>query len=81
MKIFKERLIALRKLNKLTQTGVATYLGIAQASYIRYEKGTSEPTLANLVKIADLLDVSVDYLLGRESYISEKISKVYFSKV
>lgn len=25
----------------------------------------SEPTLTNLVKLADLFDVSVDYLLGR----------------
>ncbi len=78
MKIFKERLINLRKKNNLTQTGVASHLGIAQASYIRYEKGTSEPTLENLVKLADLLDVSIDYLLGREDYVKDKIAKMYF---
>lgn len=33
--------------------------------YIRSENGQSEPTLTNLVKLADLFDVSVDYLLGR----------------
>lgn len=65
MKIFCERLIEQRKLNKVTQRQIADYLNMAQPSYIRYEKGTSEPNLENLVKIADYFDVSVDYLLGR----------------
>lgn len=65
MKIFQEKLIEQRKLNNYTQRQLAEYLQIAQPSYIRYEKGTSEPSLENLVKLADLFDVSVDYLLGR----------------
>jgi len=68
MKVFCDRLIEQRKLNKLTQRKVAESLGITQPSYIRYEKGDSEPTLENLVKLADLFDVSIDYLLGREQY-------------
>ena len=68
MKIFQERLIEQRKLNKLTQRQVAEYLEIAQPSYIRYENGSAEPGLQNLVKLADLFDISVDYLLGREEY-------------
>ena len=68
MKIFQNRLIEQRKLNKLTQRQVADYLQIAQPSYIRYENGTSEPCLENLVKLADCFDVSVDYLLGRSEY-------------
>ena len=68
MKIFQERLIEQRKLNKLTQRQVADYLQIAQPSYIRYENGSSEPSLDALVKLADLFDVSVDYLLGRKEY-------------
>ncbi len=77
MNTFRDRLIKLRKERGLTQTKVADYLGIAQASYIRYEKGTSEPTVANLAKICDLLDVSADFLLGRESFMEEKISRLY----
>ena len=68
MKIFQERLIEQRKLNKLTQRQVSDYLQIAQPSYIRYENGSSEPSLETLVKLADLFDVSVDYLLGRTEY-------------
>ena len=68
MKIFQERLTEQRKLNKLTQRQVAEFLGIAQPSYIRYENGSSQPTLETLVKLADYFDVSVDYLLGRTDY-------------
>ena len=68
MKIFQERLIEQRKLNKITQRQMAEYLQITQPSYIRYENGTSQPSLENLVKIADYFDVSVDYLLGRTEY-------------
>jgi transcriptional regulator with XRE-family HTH domain len=47
---------------------MAVKLGIKQPSYIRYEIGTSEPTQEILVKIADIFNVSADYLLGRAEY-------------
>ena len=47
---------------------MAEYLQMAQPSYIRYEKGSAQPSLENLVKIADLFDVTVDYLLGRTEF-------------
>lgn len=68
MKKFQEALLEQRKLNHLTQREVASRLGISQPSYVRYENGKAEPTLENLVKLADLFDVSVDYLLGRKDY-------------
>ena len=68
MKIFQQRLVEQRKLNKITQRQLAEYLQIAQPSYIRYENGSAEPSLETLVKIADYFDVSVDYLLGRTEY-------------
>lgn len=63
---FRKNIYELRKLNRFTQREVAQRLGISQPSYIRYENGSAEPTLENLVKIADLYDVSVDFLLGRK---------------
>lgn len=65
MKLFRQRLYDLRKERKYSQRLVAEYLGVKQPSYIRYEKGNSEPSLANLIKLAELYGVSVDYLLGR----------------
>ena len=66
MKIFEIRLKEQRQLYHYTQKQMAELLGIAQPSYIRYEDGSAEPTQENLVKIADIFDVSVDYLLGRK---------------
>lgn len=68
MRIFQERLAEQRKLQGYTQTFVASKLGIKQPSYVRYENGNAEPSLTNLVKLADLYDVTVDYLLGRKEY-------------
>lgn len=68
MVIFQKTLLELRKLNNLTQKQVANKLGISQPSYIRYENGKAEPSLENLVKLADLFDVSIDYLCGRKEY-------------
>lgn len=68
MKIFQQRLIEQRKENKLTQRQLAEYLQIAQPSYIRYENDSAEPSLENLVKLADYFDISTDYLLGRREY-------------
>lgn len=65
MKPFKERLVEQRKLINKTQREMAEYLEISQPAYIRYENGSAEPTFENLIKLAKLFDVSVDYLLGR----------------
>ena len=68
MQIFCERLKEMRLMCRLTQRQMAEKIGISQPSYVRYENGKSEPTLENLVKIANILDVSADYLLGRSEY-------------
>ncbi len=68
MRIFQERLKELRKQAGLTQREMAEKLFVTQPSYLRYENGTSEPSQENLVRIANIFDVSVDYLLGRAEF-------------
>ena len=65
MEIFQRRLKEERLVNVFTQRDMAERLNITQPSYIRYENGKAEPSLENLLKIAEIFDVSVDYLLGR----------------
>ena len=67
MKIFQKRLYEQRKLFCLTQSEMAEKLGITQPSYIRYENGTAEPSQECLVKIADIIDLTVEYQLGRNA--------------
>lgn len=69
MNEFDEFPIILRGLRQAcgySQQYVAEKLGIAYQSYQAYERGVSLPTLKNFVAIADLFDVSLDYLLGRK---------------
>ncbi len=66
MLIFQERLKEQRELCRYSKRYMAKLLGLSHVSYMRYEDGTSEPTQENLVKLADIFGVSVDYLLGRD---------------
>ncbi len=68
MKIFSERLKKLRKESGYTQVQISENLNIRQQSYLRYETGQGEPSLETLVKLAKLLDVSTDYLLGLSDF-------------
>ena len=70
---FSERLKDLRKQAGLTQVGVAEKLGISQPAYASWERGVKKPTQDNLVKIAQTLNVSVDYLVGNSE---EKIDEL-----
>ncbi len=63
--MFSKRLNETRKQRGITAQQMANHLGIELRSYRNYESGDREPSLNLLVKIADKLDVSVDYLLGR----------------
>ncbi len=44
---------------------IAKDTGISQGTMNEYKNGKKLPTMQNLVKIANALDCSVDYLLGR----------------
>ncbi len=62
---FSKRLQAARKRKKLKQTDVAEHFAIAYRTYQNYEGGQRRPDFELLVALADYLDVTTDYLLGR----------------
>ncbi|MBQ4155544.1 MAG: helix-turn-helix transcriptional regulator, partial [Clostridia bacterium] len=55
----------LRKAKGLTQGQVAIYCDITEKTYQNYELMTREPKVSILIRIADLYNVSLDYLVGR----------------
>ena len=65
MNLFTKRLKELRKEKKITQVQMAAVLEMTSRNYQRYEAGVLEPSMDNLIKIADYFDVPLDYLLGR----------------
>ena len=68
MPIFTERLKESRKRKNVTQKQMAEWLGITEQAYQKYEYGMREPNHEATIKLADLLEVTTDYLLGRTSY-------------
>ena len=60
----KNRLKEIRKEKRLTLEQVGKGVGLSTNAISRYERGVREPKLETWQKIADFLNVPVDYLLG-----------------
>lgn len=60
---FPNRLADIRKERGLTQEALGEAVGLTKLQIYRYEKGTSQPTLDVLKKIAVTLHVSLDELV------------------
>jgi transcriptional regulator with XRE-family HTH domain len=59
-------LLLVRRRRGLSQDDVAHQARLFKTDVSKYERGVSVPTVARLVRLADVLGVSVDYLLGRD---------------
>lgn len=62
----KNNIKSARESKNMTQKECADTLGITLRAWQTYEQGVSEPKQEILCKIADMFNVSLDYLLGRE---------------
>lgn len=60
-----DRLAELRKDQGYTQDYIAELLKVTRSSVSAYETGANEPSLENLIKLANLYNVSLDYLCCR----------------
>ena len=67
--MFNKRLREMRMLRNRTQQNLADMLNVSLNTYQKYEQAERCPSLVMLVKIADILDVSIDYLLGRDDWL------------
>jgi len=67
--MFNDRLRSARMARDLTLQQTADALHTSLRNYQKYESGDASPTLEGLVKIADLLNVPTDFLLGRDEYL------------
>lgn len=76
---FGEKLKKVRESQNLSQTQLAEKIGTIQQSIYKYEIDKVTPSITVLEKIANALDVSADYLLGRnETPKSHKITPAEF---
>lgn len=68
------RIKELRKAKGITQQKMANDLGLSRSAISMYEIEASEPDFDTIRRIADYFDVSLDYLMGRDTNLSEPLS-------
>lgn len=69
---FGENVANARKKKKLSQSELAKEVGTIAVTIGRYERNEIKPSIDIATKIADVLDVSLDYLVGNTDTVLEK---------
>ena len=79
------RIISCRKNLGLTQEELAEHLNVSRQAVTKWENGETVPELSRIIDLADVFEVSVDVLLGRESTcfdrLNQKIHRIAERKV
>lgn len=70
--MFNENFKRLRKEKGFSQLQVATRLNVVRQTVSKWENGLSVPDAETLIELAEVLEVSVDDLLGKSIEIEEK---------
>ena len=68
MKVFGERLKEIRTEKHLKQTDIAKMLNVSGNTVHNWETDKQEPSMATLLKLCEILDVSLDYLFGKSDF-------------
>jgi len=69
---FGENVVIARKRKGLSQDELAKMVGTISVTIGRYERNEIKPSIDIATKIADALDVSLDYLVGNTDTLLEK---------
>lgn len=69
--VFPDRLRSAREYRGLNQVELAERAGLQPSAISHFETGARKPSFDNLRLLADTLDVTTDYLLGRVSEFKE----------
>jgi transcriptional regulator with XRE-family HTH domain len=77
---FMIRIRELREEKQITQRELADLLKVAQNTISNWEKGIREPDSKTLIKLAEIFDCSIDYLLGRDETILNNHDKREFTE-
>ncbi len=69
-----ENLKKFRKLSGFRQDDIAKVIGLDRSAYAYYESGKTEPNTENMIKIAKMLGIDMNTLLGYE--VSEPLHEL-----
>ncbi len=68
MVYFKDRLKELRIERGVTQEEVGKVVNTSKMAVSHWEKGHSEPSIAQLILLTEFFGVSADYLIGKNDF-------------
>lgn len=61
---FSTRLKELRTDNDMLQSDLAEKLNLKSSAISKYEKSLTQPSIETIIKLADIFNVTVDYIVG-----------------
>ena len=76
------RLKELRKLSGISQKELAKRMGVTPQTILNWENEIYEPKIQQLIQLADIFDVTIDYLVERKAnnnfdkMIAEKLAQI-----
>lgn len=65
-----------RLAKQMTQTEVANFIGLSQGAYSNWERGETKIDSLSLTRLAELFEVSVDYLIGKTDTPGNKYIRI-----
>jgi len=69
---FGQNMMLIRKQKKLSQAALGKMIGTSGDVIGRYERGDIKPSVDVVGNLADALEVSVDYLIGKTALVIDK---------
>lgn len=75
--IIGERLKEARVAKKISQESLGNMLGVSKVSICGYETGTRTPNMKNFLKLIELLDLDVKYVLGLDVKVINENEEEY----
>lgn len=78
MSIIGDRIKQCRESQELSITKLAEESGLTISAISQFESGDRDPSLESLDKLVDALEVSADYLMGRDEKLSDENIQAMF---
>jgi len=74
------RLFELRTEKNLSQREIAKIMNVSQGTYNNWENSNTQPSIEQLIALADFFEVSVDYLIGRTDDTGAMLQPLFQTK-
>ncbi|MBJ8154333.1 helix-turn-helix transcriptional regulator [Bacillus cereus] len=76
MSHLNKRLAELRKKQGYTQSDISHRLNIARTTYANWEYGKADPDADSIMRIAELHNITIDELFGRNNPLERKLESI-----